>query len=136
MTYAARHGRDADSPASTDRPTSQELVDAAQAWIDDDPDHETRVELGDVLAPRQGRRRRPPSPTSPTGSPACSSSAPPACAAPSAPGPNRMNRAVVIRAAAGLTAYLQASTARSRSSWWASTPAATPTSSPATPPPS
>ncbi len=49
-----------------------------------------------------GRRR-----SSPPASPAPSSSAPPACAASSAPGPTRMNRVVVIRAAAGLAAYLQ-----------------------------
>ena len=36
-----------------------------------------------------------------------SSSAPPDCAARSGPGPNRMNRVVVIRAAAGLAAYLR-----------------------------
>ena len=29
---------------------AQELIDAAQEWVDDDPDHETRVELGQVLA--------------------------------------------------------------------------------------
>ena len=44
---------------------------------------------------------------SPTGSAAGSSSAPPGCAASWAPGPNRMNRVVVIRAAAGLAAYLE-----------------------------
>ena len=49
MTYAARHGRSAASPSAADA-QAQELVDAAQAWVDDDPDHETRVELGDLLA--------------------------------------------------------------------------------------
>ena len=49
MTYAARHGRSAASPSAADA-HAQELVDAAQAWVDDDPDHETRVELGDLLA--------------------------------------------------------------------------------------
>ena len=46
--------------------------------------------------------------SSPPGSAARCSSAPPGCAASSAPGPMRMNRAVVIRAAAGLAAYLRA----------------------------
>ena len=49
MTYAARHGRGDSAPAGTDS-TAQELVDAAQACVDDDPDHDTRVELGRVLA--------------------------------------------------------------------------------------
>ena len=48
MTYAARHGRDEKSPEA--HAHDDELVEAAQHWIDDDPDHETRVELGDVLA--------------------------------------------------------------------------------------
>ncbi|WP_082592357.1 phospho-sugar mutase [Phycicoccus sp. Soil803] len=111
MTYAARHGRGADSPASIEARAAQhaqELIDAAQAWVDDDPDHETRVKLGDLLAQAK------------TGDQAAlddlgdrfsgmlefgTAGLRGAIGA----GPNRMNRSVVIRAAAGLTAYLQAS---------------------------
>ena len=102
MTYAARHGR-ADASPTGDAPDG--LVEAAQAWLDDDPDEQTRLELGAVIgAAKEGR---------------------PEAAADLADrfagmlefgtaglrgalgaGPNRMNRSVVIRAAAGLTAYL------------------------------
>jgi phosphomannomutase len=104
MPYAARHGRE--EHAVDDR--ARELIEAAQAWIDDDPDHETRTELGDVLARAKA-------------------SDPDALAdladrfagmlefgtaglrGAIGAGPNRMNRAVVMRAAAGLTAYLRES---------------------------
>ena len=50
-------------------------------------------------------------------------------------GPNRMNRVVVIRAAAGLAAYLLENGATRRlPSSSATTPGTTPTCSPATPP--
>ena len=49
MTYAGRHGAaDDTSPSAEDM--RAELVEAAQAWVDDDPDHDPRVELGDVIA--------------------------------------------------------------------------------------
>ena len=103
---------------------------------DDDPDPVTRAEL-DGLARRRGRRAtrgrrdRPRRPRSP----GCSSSAPPGCAARLGAGPNRMNRAVVIRAAAGLTAYLQDERRpRAVRSSSATTRGTTPTSSRATPP--
>ena len=104
--YAARHGRGAASPSASDA-QAQELIDAAQAWVDDDPDHETRVELGELLARAK------------TGEPAAvedlgdrfsgmlefgTAGLRGALGA----GPNRMNRSVVIRAAAGLTAYVKA----------------------------
>ena len=50
----------------------------------------------------------------PTGSTAPSSSAPPACAGALGAGPNRMNRVVVLRAAAGLAAYLRDDAGRRR----------------------
>ena len=47
MTYAARHGSEGTPPVDGH---AQDLIDAAQEWVDDDPDHDTRVELGQVLA--------------------------------------------------------------------------------------
>ncbi len=81
------------------------LLDRARAWAADDPDPATRAEL--EARGRRGRAAAATRPTWPTGSPAPWSSAPPACAARSGPGPNRMNRVVVLRAAAGLAAYLR-----------------------------
>ncbi|GAA2169690.1 phospho-sugar mutase [Pedococcus bigeumensis] len=111
MTYAARHGRGADSPADAEaraRQHAQELVDAAQAWVDDDPDHETRVELGDLLAKAKGGDQDAIDDLADRFAGMLEFGTAGLRGAIGA-GPNRMNRSVVIRAAAGLTAYLQVS---------------------------
>lgn len=72
MTYESRHSS----------PVSDDLVAAAREWVADDPDEQTRAELGTVITAAEGVTPQP-SPTSPTASPGCCSSGPPACAAPS-----------------------------------------------------
>lgn len=106
MTYTGAHS----GTPLTDDAHLVELIDVATDWLTDDPDPATREELSAVIAQARlgdedasagltdrfagmlefgtaGLRGR------------------------LGAGPNRMNRAVVIRAAAGLTAYLQESTA-------------------------
>ena len=107
MTYAARHGRSAASPSAADA-HAQELIDAAQAWVDDDLDHETRVELGDILAKAKTGDRDSIDDLADRFSGMLEFGTAGLRGAIGA-GPNRMNRSVVIRAAAGLTAYLKAS---------------------------
>ena len=82
MTYAGRHGRADDAAHAHARRRR-----GAQAWVDDDPDPDTRAELARRPAPRPRRATEAASPTSPTGSPGCSSSARRGCAARSAPDP-------------------------------------------------
>lgn len=86
--------------------SAEELGDRARAWISDDPDETTRTELLDLMAASarsvdareeladrfDGRLE--------FGTAGLRGEV--------AAGPNRMNRAVVIRAAAGLAAYLKA----------------------------
>ena len=106
MTYAARHGRGATYPSASEA-HAQELIDAAQAWVDDDPDHETRVELGDVLAKAKKGDQVAVDDLADRFSGMLEFGTAGLRGALGA-GPNRMNRSVVIRAAAGLTAYVQA----------------------------
>ena len=105
MAYTGTHG----GGARSDADTLDELIVAAREWLADDPDEDTCEELDLILARAEegdlagvaslrdhfagmlefgtaGLRGR------------------------IGAGPNRMNRAVVIRAAAGLTAYLLEST--------------------------
>lgn len=97
---------------------SPELVARVEAWIVDDPDEATKYELQDLLDVAMGRV---PS-TGPVSDPATAGAQAGAeirdafsgllqfgtagLRGRMAAGPNRMNRAVVIRAAAGLAAYL------------------------------
>ena len=105
MTYAGRHGRAEDASPSVED-IRAELTEAAQAWVDDDPDHETRVELGDVLARAKDGDDAAVADLADRFAGMLEFGTAGLRGALGA-GPNRMNRAVVIRAAAGLTAYLE-----------------------------
>ncbi len=99
MPYAGRHGDPAVTPPA-------ELLDAARAWAADDPDPVTTAELLRVV--EQAERHD---------AAACADLADrfagmlqfgtAGLRGAVGAGPNRMNRSVVIRAAAGLTAYLE-----------------------------
>src|SRR6476646_10635582 len=109
MTYLARHGRGESTPVTPEGQVG-ELVAAATAWRDDDPDTATRTELDGVLAAvREGDEA--------AGADLADRFAgmlefgTAGLRGALGAGPNRMNRSVVIRAAAGLTAYLKDRTA-------------------------
>src|SRR6478609_9364001 len=96
MTYLARHGRGDSTPATPEGEVA-ELVEAATAWRDDDPDTATRTELDGVPAAAADLADR---------FAGMLEFGTAGLRGALGAGPNRMNRSVVIRAAAGLTAYL------------------------------
>ncbi len=104
-------------PQSADQ-LRADLFDAAARWSADDPDPMTRAQLDDLVNRARAEDEEPGG--TDAGAPVGSMAVLADCFAgllefgtaglrgAMGPGPNRMNRAVVIRAAAGLTAYLKA----------------------------
>jgi phosphomannomutase len=96
----------ASSPTTTVPP---ELLERARSWLRDDPDDATRAELGAVLDAAKAGDAAAGAELADQFDGMLEFGTAGLRGAMGA-GPNRMNRAVVIRAAAGLTAYLQETT--------------------------
>ncbi|MDT0213471.1 phospho-sugar mutase [Rothia sp. ARF10] len=105
MSYAGRHESAPASP-SGGVAASSELLEAAQAWLEDDPDEATRAELRDVVDAASAGDEAALDDLGDRFAGMLEFGTAGLRGALGA-GPNRMNRAVVIRAAAGLTAYLK-----------------------------
>ena len=99
--------------ASADPRDSADLLDRARAWIADDPDAETRGELERVVAAVEAGGDSADLADRFDGTLEFGTAG---LRGALGAGPNRMNRVVVIRAAAGLAAYLRAEGARPGSS--------------------
>src|SRR5262245_22898802 len=104
-TTTIRRAPDLDTP-----PARTRLLAAAKAWVDDDPDPTTKTELSVLLAGGNEGDRAALTELADRFSGTLQFGTAGMRGALGA-GPNRMNRSVVIRAAAGLVSYLKTQTA-------------------------